>query len=935
MKLVTTAVFIALASLYSTSFAQIIPNGQLDNIDELILKTTTSVKTKDGVHLATDIYLPVFRDSITTNITLGATTYTIELIQKNTQFIVFDTSNFSANSYRLPIVYTRTPYGKNSDDVGSKIFPFMGYGYAIQDMRGRYDSEGVYFPMYSDSWEKKPYHPSLTIPMDLYPSSSLSNALSHSDGSETVFYLADSLYRTFDVDLDGTAEVFKYSNGSIGMFGASALGNSQYQALSNIPHSATNNPIKCLMPIVATNEHYNTTVANNGVYRNSLMTGWMTGQMDDLDDSSVATDNSLTNTTHTAADYGYPNKASLTKDLINWFVSNSNGGFPSGIYPNSPLRTDLDASFAKVNALGQTDASGTYSRYTNLNKPIYHLTGWWDIFINGQIETFNKVRNATPGSNQKLIIGPWTHQTVGSTAVGDEIYQENVYDVLGFDYNVDPNSLLNDSMMLYDIYKSELLAWFRSNLGGEPFFIIPESNKWQALGTNLVRIPSKNYIIPYYQFLNYLGGQGTLNNLPYELNNGTITLPLTYTLPVVSPPLINLPQPLSAYNSNYFNTVKDIRTYITGPSNDVLNQNVGNYWLAMDSLPFVNGVNKTKFYLHQNKSANSLAPSGNEGALSYTADPSTPVITIGGNNMIPEVPGGGQKSQGSMNVANPAYAPYTLNRADVLAFETSPLSDTMTVIGFPRASFYAKGHTTNYTTAKTNFDLMVRVIDVYPDGREMFITEGTVNAKAREYAKSIFNGAPNENLVLTNIDNDSYYHFEFEMLPLGHTFGKGHTIKFLVSSSNFPRYQSNPHIPTNTNEFFGWTPGDTTSYNYNGTWMQPQPSLITFDFNASTPSYIELPNVTELPNSVKENKMTDNFEVYPNPTNNLITLKRSKKGNETITVYSLYGSIMYEDSFNTNELAKVIDLSALSKGIYLITLKGENGSIRTQKVIKK
>src|SRR5690554_7068171 len=84
----------------------------------------------------------------------------------------------------------------------------------------------------------------------------------------------------------------------------------------------------------------------------------------------------------------------------------------------------------------------------------------------------------------------------------------------------------------------------------------------------------------------------------------------------------------------------------------------------------------------------------------------------------------------------------------------------MTYVGFPKVGIYAKGHTTNHATSKTDFDIMVRILDVYPDGREMLITEGVVNAKSREYAKAIAQSDTNETILLTNIDNDTYYHFE-------------------------------------------------------------------------------------------------------------------------------------------------------------------------------
>src|SRR5690554_7331788 len=87
--------------------------------------------------------------------------------------------------------------------------------------------------------------------------------------------------------------------------------------------------------------------------------------------------------------------------------------------------------------------------------------------------------------------------------------------------------------------------------------------------------------------------------------------------------------------------------------------------------------------------------------------------------MIPSIPGGGKKSQGSMDLTNPDYNTVTMDRSDVLGFISSPLIDTMTYVGFPRAGIYAKGHTTTHATSKTDFDVMVRVLDVYPDGREI------------------------------------------------------------------------------------------------------------------------------------------------------------------------------------------------------------------------
>lgn len=905
-----------------SSMGQIIPNGTIDNMDELIQKKTIYIPMSDGTRLATDIFLPVFQDSVVTNLTIAGVDYSIQIIPKNTQFIIYDTSSIQATNYSLPIVLTRTPYDRTTDEVGKIMFPFMGYAYAIQDMRGRYESEGVYFPLFSDGWAKEPYHPSVSIPMDLTAPSAANHALKHHDGSESIYYLANQVYRIDDVNSDGIMDTILFSNGKIGMFGASALGYSQYQALSDMPFTDENNPLKCLMPVVATNEHYNTTMFHNGVFRQSLTTGWITGQiLSNVDDNLNNSDGSLTNNIHSSSDYGYSNNLSLASDLIDWLVSDHDLTRPSIAHPSSVVRKGFDASMAPINSSGMSDANGNLSRYKNLNKPAYHLTGWWDIFINGQIETFNKMRNANPGVQQKLIIGPWTHQTIGSTTVGDEIYPDNVTDLLTIDLDIDPSQLLSDSSALNKVYNSEILQWYRTHLGGDPFFVIPESTTWQQIGASKVRIPAKRYVLPYYKFLNYMAGLSTLPAVPIEIQTGTTITPLNYNLPAVETPLIQLNQPLTASNLTHFNHVKDVRMYITGPSNDGINANVGHYWLASDSFPFKQGVSEHRFYLHQNQSIDEVGPTHFEGLLNYIADPEHPVATVGGNNMIPTVPGGTKKSQGSMNLANPAYSSLTMNRPDVIHFTSAPLSDTLSVVGFPKASIYAKAKGLTVNTAQLDFDVMIRVVDVYPDGREMLITEGVVNAKAREYAKSISHGDTNDLVMLTNINKEEYYPFEFDLLPMGHTFGKGHQIKFLVTSSNYPKYQSNPHLPNEEGDFFRWKPGDNSTYTYFGQPLIPQSAEITYLFSTDYPNFVALPVLNEsffsLNNEVLSNEQND-VVIFPNPTVDFTTISWTKQFQGTIDLFDISGVLVQSHPIENAQKSVQLATKNLKKGMYFV-----------------
>lgn len=896
-------------------------NGVIDEVEEMRTKRTVYIPAEDGTLLATDIYVPVFQDSVSTDITIGGATYTVQIIPKNTQYVTYDTTNITKESYRLPTIFVRTPYDKSSDDTGGNLFTFLGYSYAIQDMRGRYESEGVYFPMYSDGWAKEEYHPNITIPMDVTPSSALNNALKHHDGSDAIHYLSDSVERYFDTDNDGTLDTFNLSNGMMGMFGASALGNSQYQGLSAIPFTEQDNPLKCLVPIVGSNEHYNSTLFHNGVYRNSLVNGWITGQiLNGVDNSLNGSDGSIYNAIHSPSDYNYGDNLNLSQDLIDWFVSNPLNGSPSGAHPASLLRSDLDASMAPLNALGTPDANGSISRYKNLNKPMFHLTGWWDIFINGQIETFNNARKAHPTLRQQLVIGPWTHQTIGEQEVGDVTFPANVKDILKVDLDVDLSTALTTPGFINKLYKSEILAWYRTHLGGKPYFIIPESNVWQSVGGNQVRIPSEDYIIPYYQFINYVGGESDLTNMPVEINIGGNISTISYDIAADNNGFINLDNPLSEVDTNAFEHDAAVKMYISGPTNDPVNADLGNYWYKRDSFPFESGVSQEKYYLHRNRTVDDTAPNQNEGSLSYVADPDNPVTTIGGNNMIPNLPNNSGKSQGPIDLSHPDFINLTMNRNDVLDFESAPFNDTMTVIGFPKARLRAKALTTAQNTVKTDFDLMVRVLDVYPDGREMLITEGAVNAKAREYASQIASGDTVNNMVLENIANDDYYYFHFDLLPLGHTFGKDHSIKILISSSNFPKYQSNPHIPNETGAFFRWSPNSTDTYNYQGVNLSPQEATVTLDFTANEPNYIQLPVVESLTAGTtnQEQPAENTFSIYPNPADDVIHVRMAASHSAgNIEIYNSMGRMLKSQAIRGKQ-SITLRTEDLPRGFYII-----------------
>ena len=80
---------------------------------EVVIQRNRMVPMRDGVRLATDVYLPAV-DGVPI---AGA----------------------------LPALLTRTPYGKTGFEAGAEFFARRGYARVVQDVRGRFNSEGDFY----------------------------------------------------------------------------------------------------------------------------------------------------------------------------------------------------------------------------------------------------------------------------------------------------------------------------------------------------------------------------------------------------------------------------------------------------------------------------------------------------------------------------------------------------------------------------------------------------------------------------------------------------------------------------------------------------------------------------------------------------------------------------------------------------------------------
>ncbi len=145
---------------------------------------------------------------------LGSATAPVPVRELNVPVPMRDGVRLSANVFRpakpgrYPTVLLRTPYDKGPDlTLNFKSFVDHGYAVVVEDVRGRYGSEGVFEPINQEI----------------------------GDGSDTLDWIARQ----------------PWSDGNVGMYGGSYLGIAQWKAaLSHNPH------LKAIFPYVSGDDDY-------------------------------------------------------------------------------------------------------------------------------------------------------------------------------------------------------------------------------------------------------------------------------------------------------------------------------------------------------------------------------------------------------------------------------------------------------------------------------------------------------------------------------------------------------------------------------------------------------------------------------------------------------------------------------------------------------
>ncbi len=179
----------------------------------------------------------------------------------------------------------------------------------------------------------------------------------------------------------------------------------------------------------------------------------------------------------------------------------------------------------------------------------------------------------------------------------------------------------------------------------------------------------------------------------------------------------------------------------------------------------------TPWYLHQGGSLSATAPRRDEPADRYAYDPQDPVPTIGGVSSVLTMTLGAQTPVRP----GPLDQRELERRGDVLVYTSERLERDLEVVGPVETVLYA-------ASSARDTDWIVRLCDVYPDGRSIFLTEGIVRARYR-------NSHEGDSTEL--LEPNEVAEYRIRCYPTANVFARGHRLRLDVTSSSFPRFSRN------------------------------------------------------------------------------------------------------------------------------------------------
>jgi predicted acyl esterase len=196
-----------------------------------------------------------------------------------------------------------------------------------------------------------------------------------------------------------------------------------------------------------------------------------------------------------------------------------------------------------------------------------------------------------------------------------------------------------------------------------------------------------------------------------------------------------------------------VRYYVMGAVGEP--QAPGNIWRETNDWPI--SSTPTPYFLRDGGQLTVAAPTEAEASVAFLADPLHP-------NSIP-----------SRAFPGAADARKFEEQAEVRTFTTEPLTTPVEWTGIVKAELLV-------TSSAKDTDFIVRVSDVYPDGRSILLVDYIRRGRYREgFEQEVF-FAP-----------DKVEQVAFEVGWLSQIFAKGHRIRVTIASTGAPFFEPNPN----------------------------------------------------------------------------------------------------------------------------------------------
>ena len=287
------------------------------------------------------------------------------VIERNVEVVMRDGTILRADIWRpdsdgkFPVLVERTPYSKagssESKFGAGEYYAPRGYVTVVQDVRGRFASDGEFYPFRDDGDGEK------------------------QDGYDTVEWAAEQ----------------SWSNGNIGTIGGSYSGVTQYRMLSTQPPH-----LKAQYARQSSADYYDEWVYRGGVLEQGFNMAW-----------------TLTHTASNArklAPAGSENEvekatAEAAGNYLEWLEHSPISPLP----PIAGLHRWFEHWMDHPNHDDFWEEFSITRSHNRVNVPVHHFGGWFDCFLRGTLENYKGMRAnaATPEAraSQRMTIGPWIH----------------------------------------------------------------------------------------------------------------------------------------------------------------------------------------------------------------------------------------------------------------------------------------------------------------------------------------------------------------------------------------------------------------------------------------------------------------------------------------------------------------------------------------------